>query len=631
MINHLRDLNSKKKTMIVFIHDMIMAAISLYLSFAIRHDSFELGMIPRQVLMNFIFIGLAVQMITFYAFGIYKGIWRYSSLPDLTKLIKVVFIASIFTLLGLFLYNRLEHIPRSLFFIDSVLLIVTMGGGRVMYRIWSDLYAVNSQKAQTGENVLILGANDIGVQILREIRQNSNLGLDVVGFLDVNRDLKKRKVFGVPVLGTLNDIESVNKSLKYSMILIAMPEISSSEINNLVNKSPANVKIKIVPRLNDFLHGEGSFAQLRNLKIEDLLGREVVSLENEHISRMISNKTILITGAGGSIGSEISRQVLRFRPKKVIYLDSSEFNLYQLEQDLSKSLEFKEHDFVVGNIRDKKGLELIFKKFKPQVVFHAAAYKHVPMMEKNPYEAIQTNVIGTKTLATLASENLVEKFVLVSTDKAVNPTNIMGASKRIAELVCQQTQKGTETTQFITVRFGNVLGSSGSVIPLFKSQIEKGGPVTVTHKDVKRYFMSIPEASQLVLQSASIGQGGEIFVLDMGQPINIYELAKQMISLAGFIPDRDIEIQFTGLRPGEKLFEELLTTSENTVPTRHSKIHIAKTTFDPNKFNETIDQLENMSPADQLKEFQSQIIKIVKEYLSPEEHLRNTYSKDDLH
>jgi len=629
MLKTLSNLKSWQKSLIIIFYDFLIAAFGFYLSLSLRYGSFDF---PGLNLANIAVITFAVALIQstiFYKLGLYKGIWRFSSTPDLVRIIKSVSLSCLVVTFALFLFTRLEHIPRSVFIIDWLLLIVGLGGGRFAYRLVTDNTKYKT-KTKEVEPVLIIGAGYSGDQLFRDIRNNSKVKCRVVGFVDDNPNLEGKSLQNLPILGTTSELAKIIEKTKVRKVFIAIPEATSEEIRKIIDKANGqNVSFKTLPKLSDIIDGKNQLSQLRNISIEDLLGRESIKLDMKLIHNMLTNKIVMVTGAGGSIGSELCNQVAKFAPKTLVLLEQSEFNLYQLEADLKQKFPKLEIISIIGDVRNKCRVENVLKRFNPQILLHAAAYKHVPIMENNPFEAIQTNVHGTKTVAELAEKYGVEKFVLVSTDKAVNPTNIMGATKRIAEIVTNVVSQKTSTTQFITVRFGNVLGSSGSVIPLFKKQIERGGPVTITHKDVKRYFMSIPEASQLVLEAASLGNGGEIFVLDMGQPVKIIDLAYQMIRLSGLKPYDDIDVKVTGLRPGEKLYEELLSDEETTIKTSHPKVHIARSRDDNSDLMLLIEKLMSLTSENSLDEYKSWVKKIVPEYVSPDEHLKAYISEEE--
>jgi FlaA1/EpsC-like NDP-sugar epimerase len=448
-----------------------------------------------------------------------------------------------------------------------------MGGSRFAYRMWKEQRLYGDIRLH-GEPVLVLGAGDAAANLARELAKSSDWRL--VGFLDDNRERHGRTLNGIRILGDLDSLSDWAEQLSVTQAIIAMPSSSHQQRKRAIQLcNQAGVKALTVPSFDDLMSGKVAVSQLRPIELDDLLGRDPVQLDAAGLHELLTGKTVLVTGAGGSIGSEMCRQIARFEPAELVLFEQSEFALYTIEQELRQSFPGLDFACLVGDVRDADRVDEAMRRHRPDVVFHAAAYKHVPMMEQhNAWQAIRNNVLGTHTVARAAQRHGVGKFVMISTDKAVNPTNVMGASKRLAEMVCQALQP-SGGTRFVSVRFGNVLGSSGSVIPRFRSQIAQGGPITVTHPEITRYFMSIPEAAQLVLQAGLMGQGGEIFVLDMGEPVKIVDLARDLIRLSGYTED-DIKIEFTGLRPGEKLYEELLADDENTLPTPHPKLRIAQ-------------------------------------------------------
>jgi FlaA1/EpsC-like NDP-sugar epimerase len=473
----------------------------------------------------------------------------------------------------LVLLREANPVPRSVFVLDPLLLVFMMGGSRIAYRAWKER-SLGALGAVSRTPVLVLGAGDAADALLRDL--SAKREWRVVGLLDDNAGRRGRQIRGVPVLGALKELPRLAGELGVEHAIIAMPSVSHTVRRNAVQlATQAGLKVMTVPSFDDIMSGRVTVSQLRRVELDDLLGRDPVVLDMDGLSDFLSGKTVLVTGAGGSIGSELCRQIARFRPGRLVLFELSEYALYRIEQ------EFRQHHpdlpivCAVGDTRNRARVQQILREWQPRVVFHAAAYKHVPLMEEiNAWEAVQNNVLGTFILASEAARAGVEEFVLISTDKAVNPVNVMGASKRLAEMVCQALQVGA-STRFVMVRFGNVLGSAGSVIPKFREQIAQGGPVTVTHPEITRYFMSIPEAAQLVLQAGLMCKGGEIFVLDMGEPVRIVDLAREMIRLSGF-SESDVRIVFTGLRAGEKLYEEVLADDEHTLPTPHPKLRIAR-------------------------------------------------------
>ncbi|MCO4754901.1 MAG: polysaccharide biosynthesis protein [Bacteriovoracaceae bacterium] len=564
----------------VFVHDAIVSLISIVLAVALRFETLDLAEIPVKDFQFVVLIVFSVQIMCFYFAGLYRGIWRFSSTHDLIRVMKGASFGVLLSIFGVFLFNRLETVPRSAFIINWFLLVVGLGGGRFVYRIWKDFNLKKDirldQNSVDVKNVLIVGSGSAGSQLAKDIFQNPGMGLKVVGFIDDNPLRLNRFLHDIKVMGTSKDITDLVKDLNVEKVFIAIPSASGAQIRNIVNScEESNVEFKILPKLSHLLSDKVSLSILRNVKLEDLLGRDPVKLDQSFLTQMIEGEVVLVTGAGGSIGSEICRQLSLFKPKRIVMYELSEYFLYELENDFITSFPDIEIITIVGDVRNLERLDSVFEIYKPNLVLHAAAYKHVPMMEKNPIEAIRTNVMGTKYLGDIAIKHNVDKFVMISTDKAVNPTNIMGASKRVAEMICRRNHESSLGTKFITVRFGNVLGSNGSVIPFFQKHIEEGRDVPVTHPEIERYFMSIPEACQLVLQAASMGDGGEIYVLDMGEPVKIMDLAKEMIKLAGLELGKDINIKIVGLRPGEKLYEELFSQKEELLNTNHKKVRIA--------------------------------------------------------
>ncbi len=519
---------------------------------------------------------LAIKLVVFWRIGLFKGWWRYVSMPDLVQIFKGNLIASLVFIGYAVFVHRLEQIPRSILILDGVFCFLLMGGVRFATRALRERFLPMVRGLDEVKfRVLVIGAGEAGQSIAREVRSNSRLKMQVVGFVD-DDPLKRRGLFqGLKVLGRQVDLERVVIEHRIDEIIIAIPSATGLQVRAMVDRCRlSKVKFKILPGVGDLINGRVSVQQLREVDLEDLLGREPINLDEVQIRSYLQGKRVLITGAGGSIGSEICRQVARYNPEKLILFENAETPLFNIEQELTNSFPQIHLVPIIGDVRNRSRVCEIFDEQMPQVLFHAAAYKHVPMMESNPAEAVNNNVQGTRLVADAAHAIGVETFVMISTDKAVRPTNVMGASKRAAELYVQSLARISKT-RFVTTRFGNVLGSNGSVIPTFREQIRKGGPVTVTHPEVTRFFMTIPEASQLVLQAGSMGRGGEIYLFDMGAPIKIAFLAEELIRLSGLEPGEDIEIVYTGLRPGEKLYEELLLADEGTVSTQHKKICVA--------------------------------------------------------
>ncbi len=516
---------------------------------------------------------LAAQGLVFWITGLYKGLWRFASLPDLWNILRAAVLGALAITVTLFLYNRLATVPRTVLLVYPFVLAVLLGVPRLAWRYWKDS-RLDFLSRSPALRVLVLGAGRAGDALVRDlVRENR---YRPVGILDDNAQIRGARIHGVPVLGTLEQLPELARETAAQMLLIAMPSATSAQMQRVVGFCEATgLPFRTMPRLADVVAGRSLFGELKEVAIEDLLGREPVQLDWTAIRTGLAGKRVLVTGGGGSIGSELCRQVARLGAASLTILEVSEYNLYRIEQELRG--EFPDLLLAprLGDCGDGPGCEHVFAEARPQIVFHAAAYKHVPLLQEQLREAFRNNVLGTRVVAEAADRHGVECFVLISTDKAVNPSSIMGACKRAAEIYCQNLAAQSHT-RFITVRFGNVLDSAGSVVPLFREQIRKGGPVTVTHPEITRWFMTIPEACQLILQAAVLGRGGEIFALDMGEPVRIAYLAEQMIRLAGKQPGRDIEIAYTGLRAGEKLFEELFHPLENYQSTAHAKIFLAQ-------------------------------------------------------
>ncbi|HEY6093504.1 MAG TPA: nucleoside-diphosphate sugar epimerase/dehydratase [Gallionellaceae bacterium] len=567
-----RTLKFNGRALLAFLHDVLAAALTWVLAYLLRFNLEPPANFLLDMWRTLIWV-VPLQGLVFWGFGLYRGLWRYASINDLRRIVLAVLMAAAMIPL-LFLMLRLDVVvPRSVLLIQPVLLLLMMGGGRLVYRLWKE-QALYSDIKLRGEPVLILGTGDAAVALARDIARSDTWR--VVGFLSDDEHDSGKTLNGIRVLGELEELPRWAERLSIRQAIIAMPAASHAQRKRAIDLcNRAGIKALIVPSFDDLISGRVSVSQLRAVELDDLLGRDAVQLDAQGLHAMLTGKTILITGAGGSIGSELCRQLTRYAPQRLVLFEASEFALYNIEQELAQAHPQLEIACLAGDVRDLVRLEQVFTLYQPQVVFHAAAYKHVPLMEThNAWQAIRNNVYGTWCVASTAQRHGAEKFVLISTDKAVNPTNVMGASKRLAEMVCQGLQHA-DGTRFVMVRFGNVLGSTGSVIPKFREQIARGGPLTVTHPNITRYFMSIPEAAQLVLQAGCMGEGGEIFVLDMGEPVKIVDLARDMIRLSGFT-ENDIRIEFTGLRPGEKLYEELLADSEHTLPTPHPKLRIAR-------------------------------------------------------
>jgi len=525
---------------------------------------------------------IPMKSVVFFLFGLYRGMWRYTSVRDFWRLAEACLVSMLLIMAVILFVYRFQEFSRAVYLLDAGFTFLLAGGMRMAIRS----YFAAEERKQAGRDdsvypkhrkkVLIIGAGAAGEKILREIFDNYQIHYDVAGLVDDDPQKMGRTIHGVPVLGTVEKLPEIVERENIEEVLIAIPSAGGEKMRRIVDICKGcNVFYKTLPGIGEIINGRVSVKVLRDVRYEDLLGRPPVHLDITGITDYISGRVILITGCGGSIGSELCRQVIKFQPRALILLDASEANLYLIQMELQHEIRFETFHAVLGHVQDRPLMQSIFQKFQPQVVFHAAAYKHVPIIEKNPWKAVDNNILGSQVIMELAVEHNVERFVLVSTDKAVRPTNVMGASKRVTELLLQRLQGNG--TRFMAVRFGNVVGSSGSVIPLFRRQIEQGGPVTVTHPEVNRYFMTIPEATQLIIQAGAMGEGGEIFVLEMGTPVLILDMARDLIRLSGKEPDKDIKIVFTGLREGEKLYEELITVGEDIVPAKHEKILVLRT------------------------------------------------------
>ena len=562
----------KHRFFVIFVLTSLIVIGSFLLAYAIRFD-FSIPTNYWGRIFSLLPVVLLIKLGLFWQFGCFRGWWRYVSMPDLVQMFKANLLASLVFVVYAVLIYRLELIPRTVLILDGILCFLFVGGIRFATRAFREHYLPLRRGTELKKTrALLVGAGDAGQLIAREIRSNQFLDLDLVGFID-DDPVKFRASFqGVDVLGSQVNINRIVRDYRIDEIIIAIPSATGRQIRSIIeNCRESNVKFRILPKIGDLIDGKASVQQIRDVDLNDLLGREPIMLDEAQISHYIQGKRVLVTGAGGSIGSEICRQVARFKPQKLVLFENAETPLFMIEKELVQNFPELPIVPIIGDVRNRSRVNVIFDDQMPQVVFHAAAYKHVPMMEINPAEAVNNNVQGTRLVADAAIGCGVEKFVMISTDKAVRPANIMGSTKRVAELYVQALS-GRSKTNFITTRFGNVLGSNGSVIPTFKEQIAAGGPVTVTHPEVTRFFMTIPEATQLVLQAGSMGKGEEIFLFDMGEPVKISKLAEEMIKLSGMKPHEDIEIAYVGLRPGEKLYEELLLDEEGVLSTPHKKI-----------------------------------------------------------
>ena len=601
------------KTLIVMIIDMFMVNMAYLFSINItKSESFtEISKIYAH---DVIALSL-IYLVCFYLFKMYESLWHLTGTDEFLLGVGGNVLAGILSI-G---YTRSSFgavIPLNVSVVGILLSIFFVLGYRILYRVYRrTLLYIPFKYSSDQRRVMIVGAGSAGTMIINEMMARRELKYNPIVLIDDDKNKLGKRISGVKIEGNRHDIPYVAGEQEIDMILIAIPSLDAKNKAEIIEICKnTNCKLQIIPGMYEILSGDATVSRIKDVDLEDLLGRDPIQLDNKGISDYIEGKTILVTGGGGSIGSELCRQIAMYNPKRLIIFDIYENNVYDIQNELREDFPDMNLNVLIGSVRDRKRLHEIFTKYKVNVVFHAAAHKHVPLMEDSPKEAVKNNVFGTLNLALEASEANIERFVMISTDKAVNPTNIMGATKRLCEMIIQAMDKQSKT-EFVAVRFGNVLGSNGSVIPLFKRQIANGGPVTVTHKKIIRYFMLIPEAAQLVLQAGAFAKGGEIFVLDMGKPVKIYDLACDLIKLSGLEPNKDIKIVFTGLRPGEKLYEELLMSEEGLEDTVHKKIHVGKPTFeDMDTLKEKLEQLENLLGLDDISEIKHQMQKIVPTY-----------------
>ncbi|WP_139491596.1 polysaccharide biosynthesis protein [Brevibacillus dissolubilis] len=568
-------MNYKQRMLAFMPVDAGIVFLSVYISYLLRFD----GDIPRQFLSGMPYVlasTFLITLVSFHFYNLYSRVWQYAGIGELVSIIRAVTLGMLFNCLfhvGLRFLDVEVVVPLSVFLMIWAMLIIGTGGSRFIWRIIHDSY---QKKSVRQKRALIIGAGNAGAVVVREMRGSTQSEHFIVGLIDDDPRKLHLNVIGVPVIGSRDDIQRLVKEKDVDTIIIAIPSAPREEIAKIINIcKETSAQIKIFPRVSDIILGNVSVNHIRDVNVEDLLGRDPVEVDLKGIADYVTDQVVLVTGAGGSIGSELTRQISPFRPKELLLLGHGENSIYSIEMELRNKFPQMKITSLIADIQDRRRMREIFATYGPSVVFHAAAHKHVPLMEANPLEAIKNNVYGTKNVAECAHEFSCSHFVMISTDKAVNPTSVMGVTKRIAEMIVQSLDK-ISNTKFVAVRFGNVLGSRGSVIPLFKKQIDAGGPVTVTHPDMIRYFMTIPEAVQLVIQAGALADGGEVFILDMGKPVKISDLARDLIRLSGLEPEKDIKIVYSGIRPGEKLFEEILTKEEGTQATQHNRIFVGK-------------------------------------------------------
>ena len=595
----------------VFLHDVLMIPVAWYLAYWLR---FNLGTIPEnslQVATLMLPVMILCQSLSYVVFGLYRGIWRFASLYDFIRIGKSVYVGALIATLVIFVITGMEHVPRSVIPLYIILLFVLLGGNRALYRSFKD----QRMRVSGGKRVLIIGAGESAQMLARDMLQHARGEYHPVGMIDDDQDKLNREIHGIKVLGRFEDIPEVTEQQSVDLVVIAIPSLSSARMQRLVGIcESAGTAFKTVPRLEDLISGQVTVSSIQEVSIEDLLGREKIELDRALMQAGLSGKVIMVTGGGGSIGTELCRQVAGFEPEALIVFERSEFSLYRVQTELEHRYPQLNLVSVLGDVCDRQAVEHVTQRYRPDMVLHAAAYKHVPILQAHPAEAVKNNITGTRIAAEAASRFDCDRFVFISTDKAVNPTSILGATKRTGEIYCEG-MNTVSSTRFITVRFGNVLGSDGSVVPLFREQIRAGGPLTVTHPDMTRYFMTIREACQLILQASVVEQEGGIYVLDMGDPVRIDYLAEQMIRLSGKTPGEDMEIRYVGLRPGEKLYEELFYDDEIKETTGNDKVFRARhVPADWRKVKQMIDRLEQSLAAAEEREIKRILAELVPQY-----------------
>ncbi len=626
----------QKNFIVILFFDIIILSLAFYASHLIR---FEMDISPERLRLFYqaLPVVVIVHLLFFIYFDLYKGMWRYTSIGDLFNIFKAVTLGTL-TILAFILMvsNRFEGFSRSVFVINWLLSMFLIAGFRIMVRFYFEMAAGDKAvsdlirtlsfrrngKTPKSKTLLIIGAGNAAEKIYREIRDNIHLRYHVAGFVDDNPVKIRKKIHGIPVFGPIEKVRRISEKLNADELLIAIPSARGEQMRRIVECCKnTGIRFRTVPNMGELIDGRLSFSAIRDVDYRDLLGRAQVQLDDQKIGVYLKDQCVLVTGAGGSIGSELCRQICRYRPKTLVLFERGETLLYDIEMDLLNNFEDIDIIPVLADIQNMTQVSKVFDTWRPNTVFHAAAYKHVPLLESQPWNPVKNNIFGTRNLVEASRTYKVSRFVFVSTDKAVRPTNVMGASKRIAEMLIQNQNicSLNGNPSFLAVRFGNVVGSSGSVIPLFKKQIERGGPVTITHPEVTRYFMLIPEACQLILQAGAMGKGGEIFILEMGKPVRILDMAKDLIRMSGFTPDVDIKLAYTGLRPGEKLYEELITEGEGIVPTSHEKIMVLKATMcDMTFLKNNLKLLEDAADAQNDEAIRSLFKELVPEYQLPE-------------
>ncbi len=619
------------KFYLMILTDGCLFIVSLSLAYLVRFE-FILSHINIEQISDLLLWMVPLKLILFLSLGLYRGMWRYTSVRDFWVLARACFLSTALIMMIILATSRFQGYSRGIFVADCVITFFLTGGLRISIRsffaAWSAPRAgMYPPVGLRLTRVLIVGAGQAGEKILREIMDNNALRYDVVGFIDDDPGKIGRSIHGIKVLGGVDHLPGFVEREKIQLILIAVPSASGEQVRRIAEIcQKTGVSYKILPGIGELIDGRVSVKLIRDISYEDLLGRKPVHLDVKGIRNYLDGKSILITGCGGSIGSELCRQVVKYQPRKLILFDASESNVFNIQMEMQNENYCRNCEVVLGHVQDEVLMNNVFEKFKPEVVFHAAAYKHVPMLEKNPWQAVFNNIVGSRVAMAMAVKHHAERFVLVSTDKAVRPTSVMGTSKRVTELIMQCQQDNG--TRLMAVRFGNVVGSSGSVIPLFRRQIERGGPVTVTHPEVNRFFMTIPEAAQMILQAGAMGEGGEIFILRMGTPVRIDDMARDLIRLSGKEPDVDIQIVYTGLREGEKLYEELITVGEDILPTGHDKVMVLRSNhlFNGKKniadarrqLYCEIDELVKIAACHDARSIKKKLQEIVPEYTSQE-------------